>query len=47
MSVPVILNGDVKSLSDANSMQEYTGCKGDAIICGINFCIIYLFICMF
>lgn len=31
VSVPVILNGDVKSLSDAIIMQEYTGCKGGAI----------------
>lgn len=30
--VPVILNGDVKSLSDAVRMQEYTGCKGKATI---------------
>jgi len=28
VNVPVILNGDVKSLSDAVTMQEYTGCKG-------------------
>lgn len=28
VSIPVILNGDVKSLSDAITMQEYTGCKG-------------------
>lgn len=31
VSVPVILNGDVKSLSDAITMQEYTGCRGDTI----------------
>lgn len=28
VSVPVILNGDIKSLSDAIMMQEYTGCRG-------------------
>ncbi|XP_025408208.1 tRNA-dihydrouridine(20a/20b) synthase [NAD(P)+]-like isoform X2 [Sipha flava] len=28
VGVPVILNGDVKNLSDAISMHEYTGCKG-------------------
>jgi len=32
VSVPVILNGDIKSLSDANTMQEYTGCRGKNII---------------
>lgn len=28
VNIPVILNGDVKSLSDATTMHEYTGCKG-------------------
>lgn len=28
VSIPVILNGDIKSLSNAITMQEYTGCKG-------------------
>jgi len=32
VSVPVILNGDIKSLSDAITMQEYTGCRGNKII---------------
>lgn len=32
VSVPVILNGDIKSLSDAFAMQEYTGCRGNKII---------------
>lgn len=27
--IPVILNGDVKSLSDAIKMHDYTGCKGN------------------
>lgn len=30
--IPVILNGDVKQLSDAITMQEYTGCKGISYI---------------
>lgn len=32
VSVPIILNGDIKSLSDAITMQEYTGCRGKNII---------------
>jgi tRNA-dihydrouridine synthase len=34
VGVPVILNGDVKNLSDAISMHEYTGCKGITTISG-------------
>lgn len=32
VNIPVILNGDIKNLSDAITMQEYTGCKGIKII---------------
>lgn len=32
VNIPVILNGDVKSLSDAITMQEYTGCQGNDTI---------------
>jgi len=32
VSVPVVLNGDIKSLSDAIKMQEYTGCRGNKIV---------------
>lgn len=48
VSVPVILNGDIKSLSDAITMQEYTGCRGNKIILIICayflICNMYLFV---
>jgi len=28
----VILNGDVKSLSNATKMHDYTGCKGSILM---------------
>lgn len=31
VSVPVVLNGDIKSLSDAITMQKYTGCRGNKV----------------